>query len=522
MLSTGGCPRNIVARPPLSQTVTLVPQWVDPMCKTEQTVQLSARPDAYRPWRVFFSLFCRDLQRRGAVFFAVLSFAFPLTSCTTEPPKNQYADKGPIKTVGARDTKDASAEGPRSRNQDSDAASFDAADASAGGRSEAPNVPPRDATVDAGSHLAAAKCGSPPVSEGKFSKRALRHQAVQCAAWHACEFETVAERLYQSLTRYEQEPSALPQAQEAWRVAMRSWSVLELFQFGPLASRATSAGKDMYHGQGIRDRLYSWPLVSRCRVEEQLVGQEYKKQGFDNALVSGRGLFALESLLFYAEQDTECAPASKTGAAWDKLSATEINTRKRTYARAVSEDILSLSRQLVKSYSPYGENFTATFVEALGYPSEQEAMNVLGWSLIYLEREVKDYKLGTAAGYILASPVTTLESPFAYEDATAIASNLNGFRALFQGCGAGGEGLGFDDWLKAVGHGDLSNEIIERLAFAERVIGELMTIEGASQAEREEAYLSVKAITDLLKTEVFGGGSPLNLKLPASVASDTD
>jgi hypothetical protein len=44
----------------------------------------------------------------------------------------------------------------------------------------------------------------------------------------------------------------------------------------------------------------------------------------------------------------------------------------------------------------------------------------------------------------------------------------------------------------------------------------------ASDAELEQAYQSVKALTDLLKNELLGTGSPLNLDLPDSVAGDTD
>jgi len=47
-------------------------------------------------------------------------------------------------------------------------------------------------------------------------------------------------------------------------------------------------------------------------------------------------------------------------------------------------------------------------------------------------------------------------------------------------------------------------------------------LETASSTELENFYRSVKALTDLLKTDLFGAGSPLNLKLPMGIEGDTD
>ena len=100
--------------------------------------------------------------------------------------------------------------------------------------------------------------------------------------------------------------------------------------------------------------------------------------------------------------------------------------------------------------------------------------------------------------------------------------NLRGFRSLFQGCGEDGEGLGFDDWLVEAGHEELANRIITALGVAEDAVAATPPLEQATPAELETLYRAVKALTDPLKSELFGAGSPLNLKLPDGVASDTD
>jgi hypothetical protein len=54
------------------------------------------------------------------------------------------------------------------------------------------------------------------------------------------------------------------------------------------------------------------------------------------------------------------------------------------------------------------------------------------------------------------------------------------------------------------------------------VLESLPPLHEASPPTLDEAYLAVKALTDLLKTELLGPGSPLNLDLPGTVVGDTD
>jgi predicted lipoprotein len=341
---------------------------------------------------------------------------------------------------------------------------------------------------------------------------------------HYCVFEGQASQLENRVAEYAAEPdeTSLANAQSAWRRAMQSWQVLELFQFGPLASPSLSAGKDGFQGKGVRDKIYAWPVVARCRVDQQVIDRSFVERGLDGALISGRGLYALETLLFYTGTDSACGASSTTAEQWQALGTTAIAEYKRDYALAVSEDVVDQMQALVASWSSGDTAFYQQFVSAAGYPSEQEAMNVLAWALVYVEKEVKDYKLGLPAGYTLVAPVSEPEAPYAGVGHDNIVQNLLGFRSLFQGCGENGLGLGFDDWLTEAGHAELAQDITSAWQTAFESASNLPPFSEATAPTLEQAYLDVKALTDLLKNELLGTGSPLNLDLPDSVAGDTD
>lgn len=362
-----------------------------------------------------------------------------------------------------------------------------------------------------------ADCGEPPVSDDDFSREKLREASGRCAIYHYCAFGTTAEALREATEAYASKPedSQLTAARAAYRAAMLRWSRAELFQFGPAASSAQSAGRDVYQGKGLRDRIYSWPAIARCRVEEQLAEA---KPDPASALISARGLFAIEYALHFSGKGSDCPAGSLAAMRFGTLSDEALRDRKAAYAALVSADVRTQSQALRDAWEPFLPQFT----RAEGYPNEQEALNVLGWALIYVEREMKDWKLGIPAGYTLTAPVSLAESPYAQLGTEALRENLRGFRALFQGCGADGAGLGFDDWLANAGHGDLAKDILEAYQRAQQVLDALPPLQAADKKQLDTAYQTLRELTSLLKGDLFGAGSPLGLKLPASVEGDTD
>lgn len=357
-------------------------------------------------------------------------------------------------------------------------------------------------------------CGPAPVSNEPFSKSALLSASAKCAAWHACTFLNAATALKKSVEDYANGGDRAA-AQAAWRAAMEAWSRAELFQFGPVASKVA----DPYHGRGLRSFVHPWPDLNRCQAEGQIVDKGYE-QGWDLVFPSARGLFGIEYVLFYEGADTACLPGSPTGQKWASLAPPDLRKAKDAYGVAVAGNVAAVALEIQNVWAADGESFDAKLLAFDGYGTDQEALNVVGWALLYVEKELKDFKLGSLAG-VQATPPNP-ETPFAHVEIENIRANLRGFRALFQGCGEGGAGIGFDDWLVAANHAQLSNDILAALAAAEAKAATFPSFTTATQAQLLELYDAVRALSNLLKTNMFGSASPINLRLPAGVASDTD
>jgi hypothetical protein len=265
--------------------------------------------------------------------------------------------------------------------------------------------------------------------------------------------------------------------------------------------------------------VHPWPDLNRCQVETQVVQKGFL-QGWDVVFPSSRGLFPVEYALFYPGADTACFPNSDTAKIWATQSPAQLTQAKTDYAVAIVDNIVAVSLEIRNVWAPAGENFKAKLLAFDGYGSEQETLNVVAWSLLYPEQEIKDLKLGSLAGFQPAA--NNPETPFARVEADNMRTNLRAFRTLFQGCGADGVGVGFDDWLIAAGQQQLASDILATLASAQAAADAFPAFPQATPAQFVDMYNAIKPLTNLLKTSMFGSASPLNLKLPASAASDTD
>lgn len=372
--------------------------------------------------------------------------------------------------------------------------------------------------VDANVGGAPIDCGAAPANGAPFSKQGLLAAASDCAAWHACSFRNAATTLRERVrAESTTDPATREASRSAWKAAMDAWSSMELFQFGPIASKTL----DPYHGRGLRSFVHPWPQTSRCEVERQVVTKPWQSQGIETVLPAGRGLYALEYLLFYPGADTACLSGSPTGQAWGALSASDLASAKGAYASAVADNLVALALEVHNVWLPSGEDFKSKLaVTYQGYGSDQEALNVVGWSLFYLEKDIKDLKVAVRAG--VDPGEINPETPFALVEIENIRTNLRAFQELFRGCGPNGEGLGFEDWLVASNLPDLAAEVASDLAHARAVADAFPPFQSATQAQFKQLYDALRPLAVVLKTRLFGSGSPLNLKLPAGTASDTD
>ena len=369
----------------------------------------------------------------------------------------------------------------------------------------------------------------PIIADEPFTKAAFLRQIADCTVLRYRDFEVHASALDAAAKANLDAPSddAANAARAAWLAANASWQEAELFRFGPAAR---SADQDP-GARELRDQIYAWRFGGRCPVETALANKAYAEGDFGTSLINTRGLGAAEYLLFYPGVDNECPSYSAINdkGTWAALGAAEIAKRKRAYAARVASDVLGNTRKLLSAWDPAGGDFVnkLTMPGAGGvYANEQAALNAVFNGIFYLEKEVKDYKLGIPLAVSECFDATcpeALESRYANVSTANIERNYAGFRRLFQGCGGKHSGLGFDDWLDAIGASDLRARMLTALDGAQTALDALdPPLEGSLTEHTDRVwavYTALKALTDLLKSEFV---TVLDLELPAGAGSDND
>ena len=367
------------------------------------------------------------------------------------------------------------------------------------------------------------------IPDEPFSKAALLRQVADCTMARYRDFEVRAAALDEAAQANVAAPSddTAATANDAWLAANASWQVAEIFRFGP----AARSGDQDPGAQELRDQIYAWRFGGRCPVETALVDQLYKSTGFATSLINNRGLGAAEYLLFYADFDNACPDyaAINLKGTWAALGQVEVASRKRAYAAAVAADVLVNTHKLLQAWDPTGGNFRKKLTEpgaSSVYANEQAALNAVFNGMFYIEKEVKDYKLGIPLGVsecVSGLCPESLESRYAQVSTANIRQNYLGFRRLFQGCGGKYSGLGFDDWLDAIGASDLRGRMLAALEGAQVALNALdppIEVSLTAHTDRVWAvYTALKQLTDLMKSEFV---TVLNLDLPAGAGSDND
>lgn len=314
-------------------------------------------------------------------------------------------------------------------------------------------------------------------------------------------------------------------AQDAWKEAMRSWQRIEVYQLGPAGIMGQVAG-----GEDIRDAIYSWPISSACRVDQEIVVEDYTDAAtfFAEERVNVRGLDAMERLLFETSYENACSAVSDINASgsWDALGEDGIDANRAAYALALARDVESRADSLVEHWSPDGKNFLGEFSKAGNgsstYASSQEALNALSDALFYVEKETKDMKLAIPAGVSGCEEETCpedRESRHANFSKEHMIANLEAFRDAFTGL----EAEGFDDLLSSIGAEQLSADMLrltdETIAALEAWPG---TLEEQLQNDPQsvvDAYTKASELGTLLKTQFV---STLDLEIPQRAEGDND
>jgi uncharacterized protein len=370
----------------------------------------------------------------------------------------------------------------------------------------------------------AAACGDgearPDGRPDSFDRRALLRRtgelltpAYQEAAARAAALAGAVDAWCGALGGADAEPAG-DAARQAWRDAIDAWQVPEAVLIGPAAMSSRT----------LRHRIYAWPDDSTCGVDQTVVARWNDPDGFDvAALLPGRrSLTAVEYLLFAPTLEHTCASQSAPPG-WATMADADRLAARCGLAADVAADVAAHTETVRAGWAAY----LASLVDA---PVAQASVNVVSDALFYVDAMVKDMKLGEAAG-IVENFCGTIQEPcllevehrFADHGKPAIAINLATLRAAFTGTIDGEPGIGFADFLAAVGAEALAARMVDSLdgaiAAVEAIDGSLLDGLAGDYPAVVAAHAAVKRLTDDLKSQFL---TVLGLDIPQDVASDND
>ncbi len=367
------------------------------------------------------------------------------------------------------------------------------------------------------------------IPDEPFTKQALLRQLADCSVSRFREFNELAIALQTATAAFAANPNDQTRAaaQSAWRAAMSSWEQAELFSFGPSGPANMPGGKD------YRNQIYFYPDITTCLMDQQILSQGYTKL---TSLAPGvKGLGALEYLLWKSDAANSCAASlainSGNPSPWGKLDAATLAQRRAAYAKAAADDVAANAKALLDAWDPALGNFHGTLANAGAsgnvFETDHVAFNSVNEAMFYITKSFKDNKLAVPAG-LSTNCATTIcpqlvESPLSQASNDDLLQNLHGFRALFQGCGGNYSGLGFDDWLIAVGRKDIADSMINGLEVIEQQTlafnQPLAALVQSNLPVVVSMHASVVALSNIMKGTYI---SALNLELPATALGDND
>lgn len=306
-------------------------------------------------------------------------------------------------------------------------------------------------------------------------------------------------------------------ARIAWHAAMDTWQRAELLQIGP-------AARDFADGD-MRFEIYSWPIVTPCRIDMEAVADIDASIAERGVLVNTYGLDALGYLLHHVEPTTACparVPLVETGA-WSALDPGEIQARRARYAALVATQLELDVQRLWSRWQSYAPDLVAAGVRP-PYAQAIDAHNEVFAALLYLKYVALDQKIAHVAGLTGRcddGPCPEYaESRWSGRDTQNLRLNLEATRAVLFGADAPGA-VGFAALLEARGATELSAALavavdtaIERVAAVDTSLGRLAV---ADPDRMQAIYEAVRAVTILLQTQFV---TALGLSLPIRTIGD--
>jgi predicted lipoprotein len=235
-------------------------------------------------------------------------------------------------------------------------------------------------------------------------------------------------------------------SKEAWIRLMKKFHQGFATPVGPLIEKA----------KFLHDQMYSWPLQSSCGTDLEVVRLAQTGTPNNQVLYTMKGLGTLEYLLFEDTLQTTCNPSSirsKPAVDWTLKPAEQKQADRCAYARFLAKDLVQHAAQLEAAWDPKNGN-----------PLNQIPAPVIALSdALFNVETLKDERLGKALGAHkdCLNPIGYCLERSEHERSglalTAIIEQVETFEALF----LGGDGMGFDDYLKSKGRENLATEILQ-------------------------------------------------------------
>lgn len=256
--------------------------------------------------------------------------------------------------------------------------------------------------------------------------------------------------------------------QGQWKVAYTKWQEANTFNFGPSESSTGTLLKE----------VATFP-VDTALVEEYISTLDTSFNNFDR---DSRGFLALEYLLFKGDVVTYYA-----------------NDNRKAYTYAVAKDIEERIQAVLNEWSSrYKEEFIANDGTDAG-SSVTELFNAMNQSY----EEIKNYKTGLPMGKRpgqSSSEPELVEAYYSGESLSLLRVHLESIITLYYG----GNGIGFDDYLKSVEGGEvLLNETTKQIESLRSSLSAVPTDMPLSELIVNENEALENFYTELQKTTRF-------------------
>jgi predicted lipoprotein len=243
-----------------------------------------------------------------------------------------------------------------------------------------------------------------------------------------------------------------------WKETIDVYQNLQAFKVGLIASDAEELGLS----------LYAWPLQNQCRIDLEIARHTGKLDYALNSNVNLRGLGALESLLFTTEGQHNCQSAPDFLQSWINSPIKTRHLDQCTYMKKVNGLIKEDIKKLANEWSIKGNNASLKLVIGKSKAEKLHYLTELSQSLFYVEKIVKDLKLGPISGILNCKkescPENT-ENILSKHSLESLIQNLEGFKMAFNGINQKNNlnGMGIDDYLKSEGHESVALSMNEKV-----------------------------------------------------------